>query len=162
MAKTKGNPTSPQVAVSLENEEKALILRREGYSYSEIARALNIAKSHAHGLVVTGLRRSAEECKESGVVVRQMELDRLDRLLRVVWKPAIEGSLNHIEKAMRIMERRAAYLNLDAPKTLRIEDGDKEVTKKGLASMYTDLKAALTGAPGATPKRVDHDEDSAD
>lgn len=45
--------------------------------------------------------------------LRELELDRLDRLQVRVWGKAIEGNVGAIDRVPRIMERRARLLGLD-------------------------------------------------
>jgi hypothetical protein len=45
-----------------------------------------------------------------------LELMRLERLHAAVWPQAIRGDVNAVDRVLRIMERRARLLGLDAPK----------------------------------------------
>ena len=47
--------------------------------------------------------------------LRKLELERLDKLLLGVWPQAVRGNQGSVDRALRIMERRAKLLGLDAP-----------------------------------------------
>jgi hypothetical protein len=59
-----------------------------------------------------GLKR---ETDEAAAQVRAMELARLDELTLAVWPAARGGDLSAVACVLRIMERRARLLSLDAP-----------------------------------------------
>ena len=95
---------------------KALDLRLSGASYRQIAAALSTDVGTAHKDVQRALR---ETMQEAGDGVRKVEVARLDRLLLAVWPKAVAGDTAAVHTALRIMERRAVMLGLDAP--LRID-----------------------------------------
>jgi hypothetical protein len=47
--------------------------------------------------------------------VRELELTRLDAMLLPLWRRVQAGEEKAIDRALRIMERRARLLGLDAP-----------------------------------------------
>lgn len=83
-----------------------------GASYPEIAKTLHISRATAIRYVKHGLKQLYQE---PGEAVIKMELDRLDALMSAVWPAAMKGDLNALDRVLRIMERRARYLNLDSP-----------------------------------------------
>lgn len=96
----------------------ALKLRRAGMSPSEIADALTTAENKITGTQVKRWVDAAlEELKElelgEAEKIRAMENDRLDRMLSGVWTQAQQGSINHINTVLKIMERRSKLLGLD-------------------------------------------------
>lgn len=98
-------------------ERRLLVLeaRKAGYSYQQIADQLGISK----GTVCKDLTRvlaeyharTAEEVER----LRALETERLDHMLRGIWPRATSGHLGAIERALKIMERRAKLLGLDGP-----------------------------------------------
>lgn len=57
----------------------------------------------------------------------EMENERLDALMVVTMDQAMRGSLDHQEMVLKIMDRRAKLLGLDAPtKTTHIIDSEKD------------------------------------
>lgn len=116
--------------------QAALELRLQGCSYRAIAEQLKLAgdvphvnasynEGYAHRDIMTEVKRLAAKCAESAGQVRDIELSRLDALLEAVMPKAIdtEVPLNQRIEAgtyvLRIMERRAKYLALDAPEEVR-------------------------------------------
>jgi hypothetical protein len=105
-------PTVEQV----KRERDALELRRAGLDYAAIAQRLNFAnKGSAHKAVSRALQRTNADVAED---LRSMEADRLDRLQAAMWGPALQGSAAAVDRVLRIMERRAKLLGLDAPTSM--------------------------------------------
>jgi hypothetical protein len=116
---------SKQNVMATERQAQALDLRGRGLSYREIARRLGYqGPAGAYKAVASGLDKTLREHSED---VRQLELQRLDALLEGCWSKATTGDAKAIRAALRIMERRAKLLGLDAPSrgvllTAEIED----------------------------------------
>ena len=105
---------SQQDAVdALERQLKALELRKAGVAYEEIARALGFKwKSGAFAAVKRALKEvKREPCQELIV----LEAERLDKMQTALWAKAIRGDYGAVDRILRIMERRAELLGLDAP-----------------------------------------------
>lgn len=115
MAELNHQKTRPDKADAIEREERALELRRAGASYREIAKALGCRLETAHKAVQRGIARQIERVQDKAEAVIQLELDRLDRLLRGVWVQAAQGNTQAIDRVLRIMERRAALTGIDKP-----------------------------------------------
>lgn len=107
---------------TLENAVNALELRKRGASYRQIAKALDCATSTAHELVQTAMRDTLQEPADE---VRQIELERLDLMLKALLPRALDsddkGQARCAEMVLKLMDRRASYLGLDAP-TRRVVD----------------------------------------
>ena len=56
----------------------------------------------------------AKECLEEASKVRDLELQRLDALYLVAYAEVEDGNIPAIDRCLRIMERRAKLLGLDA------------------------------------------------
>jgi len=129
-----------------ENDARAVELRRRHLNYAQIAAEMGYKDaSGAHRAVERGLLDARQDASEA---VKQMELDRLDDIARgfqrifatrhyvvsvgagkVVMDPAKPG-VPLVDDApviqaglalLRVMERRAKYLGLDAPAQSRVE-----------------------------------------
>ena len=94
---------------------KALELRRKGWSYPKIADELGVALSTAYRYVNNELERLANERHIEGEKVLDIELARLDRLTEAIMERCEDGSLDHIDTMMKLMDRRAKLLGLNAP-----------------------------------------------
>jgi predicted transcriptional regulator len=126
----------------VERDNKAVELRRRHLTYDQIAKEMGYAsKSSAYAAVRRGL---ADSVMESNDEVRQQEVDRLDELarraLRVIMTPHYKVSgreivrdpksrepliddqpvLNAINSLLKIMERRAELLGLNAVRRVEV------------------------------------------
>ena len=118
----KAPKTSPQKVRSTVRSRAALDLRAQGFSYSDIADRLGIGRSTAHRYVTQELAYLAQECREEAVHVRDLELQRLDDLYLIAYRAIIDGyDLPAIDRCLRIMERRAKLLGLDAAQKVDVQ-----------------------------------------
>lgn len=125
-------------------------MRRRGMSYPDIADALGIALTTAYRYVQLEMKRLDGERRAEAEGVLAMELERLDRLLNAVIDKAESGSLDHIDTVLRLSERRAKLLGLNAGIKHTVEVDDKralpdiEVYKKTRALLE---RLAAAGHP---------------
>lgn len=110
---TKGN--NPKVTRARDREAKALELRKAGASFPAIGQALGISDEGARKAVSRALARVAQQTDESATEYRALELERLDHMQMKIARQVNDGHLGAIDRALRIMERRAKLLGLDAP-----------------------------------------------
>lgn len=103
--------------VNREKEVAAINLRRTGMTYMEIAHELGYS-DHAGALraVRRGLQRALQEPADD---LRQIEAARLDRAQEKIWAKVEDGDPKAITVLLRIMERRAKLLGLDAPTVIQ-------------------------------------------
>jgi len=72
--------------------------------------------------------RAAESVKDADVIIA-MEVERLDAMLMAVWAKAKKGDVAAVDRVLKIQERRAKLLGLDAPtKTASELSGNVSVT----------------------------------
>ena len=90
-------------------------MRKRGMSYAEIGNAMGISESGAYGCVSRALKALKAQATESAEEERDLELARLDKLLKIAEAAAESGDLAAIDRVLRIQERRSKYLGLDAP-----------------------------------------------
>ncbi len=94
-----------------EKRVKALEYKRAGKNYREIARLVGWrSPASAHDAVMKALRETMQEPADE---LRQVEGDRLDWLWRKVVERIEVDHLWAVDRALKIMERRAALLGLD-------------------------------------------------
>jgi hypothetical protein len=93
---------------------KALELRKRGMNYTQIGEKLGCARNTACRYVLSELENLADKCREEAVQVRDLELQRLDALYLVAYAEVEDGNIPAIDRCLRIMERRAKLLGLDA------------------------------------------------
>ncbi len=99
----------------LELEKECLRLRMAGLSYEVIARNVGCSRAGAHRAVMRAIERTIRENNETAQDVLNLELKRLDTMMNVLWRKVLEGELGAVDRVLRVMERRAKYLGLDAP-----------------------------------------------
>jgi hypothetical protein len=99
-------------------EKEIVDLRTEGYVWREIAQRVNMSTGGAAKAYERALGRVlAPSVKQH----RAVELDRLDILQRVYWQPAINGNLRAADFVLRVIEKRAKLLGLDAAIKIQTE-----------------------------------------
>ena len=108
-----------------ERRRKALELRKAGATYEQIGQQLGCNRGNAHKDVTEAIQDIYREPAEA---VLQLEIGRLDVMLLGVWSKAKAGDCQAIDRVLRIQERRAAYLGLDAPKRTEVS-GALDVTQ---------------------------------
>lgn len=117
-----------------ERRRRALNLRKTGFSYRQIAEQLDVTVKTAYNDVQHELKAITKEPAEQ---VLEIELNRLDDLLRVTSAVAFDASrkagdrLGAIDRALRIMDRRAKYLGIDEPKAVN----ESEEVQKALLDL---------------------------
>jgi hypothetical protein len=123
---------------------KALELRRGGATYPQIAEHIGCAISSAYELVQSGLR---ETLQEPGDDVRQIELERLDLMLRALLPCALQqgdaAQARCAEVILKLMDRRAKYLGLDLPQRMKVEYIDDDTLTELLERLNSETENLL-------------------
>ena len=102
-----GNAFSARRVTAIQRQKRAVELRRAGYSYREIGKAIGIGTTSAHRLVSKAVVETRTAIAEDTHEMRTLELSRLDALLGSLWADARRGNLGAIDRVLKIMERRA-------------------------------------------------------
>jgi len=122
-----GSPnTAEKLLETQQRRREVLQLKEAGATYEAIADALlqrhgaealpnGWDRRYAYKDLQRELEKLQAENREAAENVRRVELRRLDRMLRGLWKDATEGDTQAIRAALKIMKRRADLLGLDAP-----------------------------------------------
>lgn len=98
---------------AIEKQARAMELLKEGNTFEVIAEKLGYAnRSCAHKAVMTGLKRTLQVPADELRTVHRM---RLETMLSAIWWAVRNGDNKAIETALRIMEREAKLIGLDAP-----------------------------------------------
>lgn len=102
------------------NRARAVELAVAGATYQQIADELGYAnRGTVHRLVTEAL---AEQWAEGATDRNQLlhrELARLERMTRALWPDVVQGKPDAIHAALRVADRRAKLLGLDAPTKLQ-------------------------------------------
>jgi len=89
----------------------ALELRKAGVPYQAIAERLGWKSSaSAYKAVKKALEDQINEPAEE---LRQMEIERLNHLLMLIWAKIQQGDMRSIEQALRVMERISTLRGMD-------------------------------------------------
>jgi len=120
-----GSVQSPRrIEISLK-QAQALELRKAGASYGAIAERLKFKNAaRAYEAVRAALQKTLRPPAEE---LRQLESERLDALLLALWSQARQGNLGAVDRVLRVMERRARLLGLDAPIKTDITTGGQRL-----------------------------------
>jgi hypothetical protein len=109
---------APSPAV-LEKEIQIIELRRAGVTWERIA--IQTGFKNASGAYKMYQRAAERMVRPHLEEYRDMQLDRLERMHQAVWMRAKEGDLRAIDTALRISDREAKLLGLDAPTKITAE-----------------------------------------
>lgn len=120
------NRTSPAKARRLQLQEKAIDLRRAGVGFVEIGQKLGISKSTAHRMVEAGMESARAQITASSDDLKAQELSRLDGMLLKLYPKAAKGDVQAIDRVIKIGERRAKLLGLDAPVRTALQGGGED------------------------------------
>lgn len=108
---------------------EALRLRLMGKSYQAIADEMGYANaSGAANAVKRALDRTVREPADE---LRQMAVQRLDAMLEPLWRRIANGDPRAVEVAIKLEERRAKLLGLDAPEQVQ-QQGELVVRLAGV------------------------------
>jgi hypothetical protein len=116
--------TSPTRANAIKNRETALDWRRAGPSFERIGEKMGISKVRAHQLVTEAMEHTRQVIASGADELRAEEVARLDGMLEKLWPKARRGEVAAVDRVLKIGERRAKLLGIEAP--VRIETTGKD------------------------------------
>jgi len=103
---------APNSAELAERRERVYAMRLTGKSLGFIAQAEGVSKTTVFNDIEAVIKAKTEVPAQQ---VREMELDRLDLLLDKLMPRVEQGDVQAIQTALKVMDRRAKFLGLDAP-----------------------------------------------
>ena len=104
--------TSKRMLLAIDKRVQALALRKAGVGFERIGQQLGCATSTAYQSVMKAIQDILQEPAEE---VLKLELERLDSMLLGLWERARNGDYQAVATALKVEERRAKLLGLDAP-----------------------------------------------
>lgn len=140
MART--NKNSTKATSKVEKQRQALELRRAGRGYQEIADRLHVSLSTAHGYVDDAMAEARAQIEADASEIKAEEISRLDGMLAGLWDFATSGDVQAVDRVLKIMERRAKLLGLDAPAKIG-HGGDPDAPPVGLQEIKSLSDAEL-------------------
>src|SRR6202022_3617223 len=109
--------SSSKAVACAERHREWIDLKRQGHTECEIARRSGVSQQAVSKAVLKYVRNLPALAADD---LRRLEAERLDALSAALAPAIAKGDPRSIEAAVRISERRAKLLGLDAPNTHRI------------------------------------------
>lgn len=106
---------------TLERTATAIELRKAGASYADIGRTLNISGTQAMVIIRGALSKLAQQESRDARVLRQLSIERFDRLLRAVWPRAMQGDCDAVRTAAYVERQRNELYGLNSPAKVQVE-----------------------------------------
>ncbi|HEX3052699.1 MAG TPA: hypothetical protein VHP83_18715 [Aggregatilineaceae bacterium] len=125
-----GNQPAGQKEKAAERRVKALDLRQSGLSYRKIAEQLEVDVATVFRDIKDSLAELKAVEETEAEELRIIEVARLDAILNAMYNKAINGDQGAVDRVLRIMERRAKLLGLDAPSKTDVTSGGQPLTFK--------------------------------
>jgi hypothetical protein len=159
MPRKKTQKATPAVIERLERTAQAIELRKSGATFARIGDHFGVSAQSAHEMVMKGLKATlAEPAAEH----RALAVQRLDHMLNAIWPAATNGDLQAQAGVLRLEERRAKLLGLDAPKHVRdVSDAKARLLAK-LKKMAERMRPPEIAAPRKDVTPLIEHEPSAD
>ncbi|MFD5451213.1 hypothetical protein [Streptomyces sp. NPDC127100] len=114
-----------QRAATAKRRSQAIALRLAGMDYQTIAERLDYAdRGAASKDICRALEANLEAESVAAATLRELEVQRLDRMQAAAWAKAAKGDLKAIETVLKVIDRRARLLGLDRPARTEITGAD--------------------------------------
>lgn len=107
--------TSAQKIEIAERRALALELRRQKKTFIEIGELLGVHPSSARRIVWEAISNLGENAQENAAKMRDQEVADLGVLEETLMERAAEGNMDAMDRVLKIKERRAKLMGLDAP-----------------------------------------------
>lgn len=147
MARANGNKTGRNALNATDRQRRALELRIAGKTLEQIAVELGYAGPQgADQAIRRALRKTLQEPADT---LRVLELIRLDKLMAGLWPFAVLGKTEAIDRVLKIMDRRAKLMGLDAPLKISVaqlvNDAAEQfgLTDDELTKLHSDVEAFI-------------------
>jgi hypothetical protein len=143
-AKRKRKPrrrTMSQSVAAVSWHKQAVDLRIRGLTFAQIGEACGVSMSAAYQAVTRYLEETRAISREGAEEIRRLELDRLDRILATIGPLAEGGDLAAVDRVLRLQERRAHLLGLDAPKASSVVVDARPDVVKALMGLAVEVKS---------------------
>ena len=131
---------------STNRAEAAVAMRIAGAAYSEIARTLDFTSAHQARMSVEATL-AATAGGNDREQLRFVEARRLERLLRSLWRKALDENhdehLAAIRTALAVIDRHARLYGLDAPAEMVVYSPSREEIDRFVAVAAASLTAKL-------------------
>ena len=116
-----GKILSPQSVRKIERRFQVVTMRREGYTVEEISNALGCSLGSIRTDIQTVLNNTIAVASETVEESRQLQLERLDGILKFHYPLAKDGNLASAQVVLQVEARRSKLLALDVPEVRQIQ-----------------------------------------
>lgn len=107
--------------VKADRDQEIFDLRLKGWTTDMIARHVGAAASSVNAVIRDEIKRINVQCLETAQEVQNIELARLDELLRAHMQYALKGDVESTSMVLRIMDQRAKYLGIYSAQKLDVK-----------------------------------------
>lgn len=125
MGRRRKGESKPDDARIEARRQRAFEMRRGGGSYRAIGAALGVSHEIARQDVAAIMEQVNAESREMAAEYRSIQIERLDAMLTAIWPRALKANPENpqaqmaaVDRVLRIEERRAKLLGLDAPQAV--------------------------------------------
>jgi hypothetical protein len=134
------NPGRAAFLAARQREKKACELRLDGLTYAQIAAKMGITSMGAYKLIMRVLARELDDIRMKVPDLRKLELLRCDKMLKAIATKVSRGDLKAITVALKIAERRAKLVGLDAPVNVQLSGQVNAVSVETFRLMLDDSR----------------------
>ncbi len=111
-----------------DRQAKTLELRKQGLSIRAIAKELDSNEATVHRDLKAILAELHAQTLEHGQAYKELELERLDKIIEVLAPKVLAGDVQAIDRHLKVIAERAKLLGLYAPTSTAVD-----VTSQGNA-----------------------------
>lgn len=156
--KKKPSKSGRVAVIARAREAQCISLRKEGLSYRLISQQVGITEQGVMKAIRRVMTRVAAQTGADVEDIKSIELERLDDMHAAIFPDAKSGNLKAVDRVLKIMERRSAYLGLDAPRKLEADihtdDLDSQIATV-LEKLKLTCQVSTQVAVISTPKSID-------
>lgn len=117
-------PHPGEAEIIAERRQRAFGLRKAGASFRQIASQLGVSLNTAWADVNAELLELRTQTQADAEAVRDIELQRCDEMILGLWPKVRTGDPKAVMAAVRVSERRAKLLGIDAPTKQQVQFQD--------------------------------------
>ena len=121
-----------------------------GYTYQQLAEALDVSRRTIASDLAAIREEWVESAREDIGKLKGLQNRRLDVALRSIWGEVLKGDLRAINGFIKIEDRRAKLLGLDAPVGVTMSAQVDHGTGQGMSQESIDLLNQMFGVPPGT------------
>lgn len=123
----RGKRSAAKAITKDERQIVSLRLRQQGKAYRDIAAKTGVSLRQAFDDVNAALEELKAVTEVEAEKLRALEVARLDAIMEKVYEAAVRGNLTAVDRYIKIAERRARLLGIDAPARTDFTSDNKPV-----------------------------------